>query len=464
MPERDPIEAPKFGTSGLRGLVVALTEDLVARHVAGFVTSCDAGTTVLIGEDLRGSSPAIARIAARAVAGAGALPVLMGTLPTPALALAAQQVDAGAIMVTGSHIPADRNGLKFYTRGGHEITKSHEAAIVEAAQGAVPALPPVPQVDPETNRAACDAYAARYLDAFGPEALSGLHLGLYAHSSVARDLLAGLLRDMGARVTELARSDAFVPVDTEAVSEATRADLATWAAEGFDAILSTDGDADRPLLADAAGRVIPGDTLGALTARHLGARCVVTPVTSNTLIEGLGFETVRRTRIGSPFVIAGMADLAGKAVVGFEANGGFLLGFSALGVDALLTRDAVLPLIVPLMAAKARGTSLAALIEDLPARVTAADRLQDVDRARAIAWIDALKDDAAARADFWDGDSVTLDLTDGVRMVHPGGDIVHLRMSGNAAELRVYAEAEDAAAAEALLARGMSRARAAMSA
>ncbi|WOI58357.1 phosphomannomutase [Palleronia sp. LCG004] len=464
MPAADPIEAPKFGTSGLRGLVVALTEDVVSRHVAGFVTACDAGETVLIGEDLRPSSPAIAEMAARAVAAAGAVPVRMGALPTPALALAARETDAGAIMVTGSHIPADRNGLKFYTRGGAEITKLHEAAIVDAAAGEMPGLPPeVAPGDPETTRAALDAYAARYLDAFGAEALSGLHLGLYAHSSVARDMLAGLLRAMGARVTELARSETFIPVDTEAVAHATRADLVTWAEEhGLDAILSTDGDADRPLLTDAAGRVIPGDILGALTARHLGAAHVVTPVTANTLIEDLGFDGVLRTRIGSPFVIAGMAELGGLSVVGFEPNGGFLLGFDAGGLKALLTRDAVLPMIVPLIAAKAADKDLAALVAALPPRVTAADRLQDVDRPRAADWIESLKDDPAARADFWDGTSVELDLTDGVRMIHPEGDIVHLRMSGNAAELRVYAEARGEDRAQALLATGLARARAAL--
>ncbi|RYH00593.1 phosphomannomutase, partial [Salipiger sp. IMCC34102] len=74
----------------MRGLVTALTPDVVAAHVAGFVTACDAGTTVLIGEDLRPSSPEIAQIAARAVRAAGAQPVRLGPLPTPALALAAQ--------------------------------------------------------------------------------------------------------------------------------------------------------------------------------------------------------------------------------------------------------------------------------------------------------------------------------------------------------------------------------------
>ncbi|MBJ3764362.1 phosphomannomutase [Maribius pontilimi] len=459
MPATEP---PKFGTSGLRGLVTGLTPDLVARHVAGFVTACDAGTTVLIAEDLRPSSPTIAAMAAAAVQAAGSVPIRLGALPTPALALAARKADAGAIMVTGSHIPADRNGLKFYTRGGLEITKTDEAAIVGAAQADAPALTGAPDVNPDQNRAASDAYIARYAEAFGTN-LSGLRLGLYSHSSVARDLLADLLTRMGAEVVELARSGAFVPVDTEAVSDATRALLDDWASQGFDAILSTDGDADRPLLTDAAGRIIPGDTLGAITAQYLQASHIVTPVTSNTMLERMDFTDVSRTRIGSPFVIAGMDALAGQNVVGFEANGGFLLGFDAQGLTALVTRDAVLPLIAPLMAAKAQGHSLSDLVAALPVRVTAADRLQRVDRPSAQAWIDSLRDDPAARADFWDGASTVLDLTDGVRMTHPSGNIVHLRMSGNAPELRVYAEADGADAARTLLENGLRRARAAIS-
>ncbi|MFD1344848.1 phosphomannomutase, partial [Litorisediminicola beolgyonensis] len=204
----------------------------------------------------------------------------------------------------------------------------------------------------------CDAggaYRDRYLRAWGPGALGGLRVGLYQHSSVARDLLGEILAGLGAEVILLARSETFIPVDTEAVDPETRALLRDWCAEHrLDALVSTDGDADRPMLVCETGALIPGDGLGAMTARALGADTVVTPVNSNTQADAMGFDRVIRTRIGSPFVIAGMEEAGGR-VVGYEANGGTLLGFDAEGpagpLPRLATRDAVLPILAPLAAA-----------------------------------------------------------------------------------------------------------------
>lgn len=456
---------PKFGTSGLRGLVTELSDALVADHVGAFIRACPTGTGLFIGRDLRPSSPDIAACVARAAGSAGLLVTDCGAVPTPALALAAMQAGAAAVMVTGSHIPADRNGLKFYTPAG-EITKQHEAAILAAlgaalGQGAaaVPAL-----VRRDTGAGA--AYVARYVTAFGRQALAGLRIGVYSHSAVGRDLLIGVLQALGAGVVELGRSETFIPVDTEAVDAATRAQLRDWAAPGgLDAIVSTDGDGDRPLMTDAVGGVIAGDVLGQITAAALGAQVVVTPVSSNTGSEASGrFATVIRTRIGSPHVIgameAALAADAGARVVGYEANGGFLSGFAAMGpagpLPPLMTRDSLLPLIAPL--ALARGGTLAALVAAEPARFTATDRLQEVPTERSLALVAGLDADPAARAAFlaeFGATETVLDRTDGLRLTLQGGRIVHLRPSGNAPELRFYAEAETAAAAGALLAQGL---------
>ena len=450
--------ALKFGTSGLRGLVTEMTPDAVAGYTHAFLTACTGSELLCVGRDLRPSSPRIAGDVMAAARQMGCAVTDCGAVPTPALALAAQARGAAAIMVTGSHIPADRNGLKFYTPRG-EITKADEQAILAAAAAPVPAAGPAGPA-PEHDGAVGHAYVARYVDAFGPQALTGRRIGLYSHSAVGRDLLAALLRALGAEVVDLGRSDQFIPVDTEAVDPRTRAQIAGWvAAHKLDALVSTDGDSDRPLLADEQGNIVPGDVMGQIASDALGADTVVTPISSNSGVMHKGFRQVLRTRIGSPFVIAAMQTAPGR-VVGYEANGGFLLGFAAQSLCGslapLMTRDAVLPLIAVLTAAQGRPLSQRVAVE--PPVFTVADRLQEVDRDRMTSLVVALATDGDARAQFLmalGGQEAACDLTDGVRMTLVDGRLVHVRPSGNAPELRLYVEAKDAGAAQSLLSAGL---------
>jgi phosphomannomutase len=414
------------------------------------------GTGLYIAHDLRPSSPDIAQMVMDAGQAAGLQVTMCGAVPTPALALAAMGAGAAAVMVTGSHIPADRNGLKFYTPQG-EITKAHEDAIV-GALGAVRERSVGPT--PVHNDTVAVGYIARYTAAYGL-ALAGMRIGFYAHSAVGRDLMVRLLEQLGAEVVVLGWSETFVPVDTEAVAPALREQLKIWAAAHHcDAIVSTDGDGDRPLVTDASGVVIPGDTLGQITAAALGAEVVVTPVSSNTGV-GIGdrFKQVFRTKIGSPHVIAGMGQSEDQ-IVGYEANGGFLLGFAAIGpkgsLAPLMTRDAVLPMVAVLVAARAHG--LTALVASEPARFTAADRLQEVPLEQSQAFVQALIDDPAQRQIFLtqlDGVEQDFNSLDGPRMTLQDGRIVHVRPSGNAPELRLYTEADTLQRADATLQAGL---------
>ncbi|MGL4447920.1 MAG: phosphomannomutase, partial [Shewanella sp.] len=121
-----------FGTSGARGLVVDFTSEVCAAFTHAFVAvlrkECDV-TKLALAIDNRPSSYAMAQACAAALIQAGIAPIYYGVIPTPALAFKAMQDNMPCIMVTGSHIPFDRNGLKFYRPQG-EITKADELAIL----------------------------------------------------------------------------------------------------------------------------------------------------------------------------------------------------------------------------------------------------------------------------------------------------------------------------------------------
>lgn len=457
----------KFGTSGLRGLASELEGAAARRYVAAFLSHLGVRQgRVFIARDLRASSPAIAADCAAAVRAMGHVPVDCGVLPTPALALHAMARGWPAIMVTGSHIPADRNGLKFYTAKG-EITKEDEQGILAALADAPP---PERAGDVEDGfPAAGDRYRQRYRWFLRPDALKGWTIGVFEHSSVARDHLCSLLYRAGAEVVRLGRSDGFVAVDTEAFSDAIYAPRHEWIARHkLDAIVSTDGDADRPLLIDGDGNFVRGDALGLITARYLGADHVVTPVTSNSAIEALGvFRSVLRTKVGSPYVIAGIEAAAneGGTVVGFEANGGTLLGTDVVvGEGALArlpTRDAILPLLSVLASAAASGQSIAALVASLGIRPALSDRLTEAPVEASASFCARLAGEPDyARAFFAElGEIASITSLDGPRVTLASGDVVHYRPSGNAPELRCYVEGSTQELAERLLAWGLDAAR-----
>lgn len=449
----------KFGTSGLRGLAVELEGEAARQYTSAFLEYLQSlgalsGGKVFLGRDFRPSSPQIAEDCAMAIAQKGLEPVDCGTLPTPALALHAMAAGCAAIMVTGSHIPVDRNGLKFYLPTG-EISKADEAGIISALKSSQTVNVDV-HIGDESD-AATERYLQRFASILPERALAGQRIGVFEHSSVARDLLTRIMRRAGAEVISLGRTDGFVAVDTEAFGDSVFAPLRSWvASEKLDAIVSADGDGDRPLLMDHRGEFVRGDVLGLLTARFLGARTVVTPVTSNSAIERTGyFSHVVRTKVGSPYVVAAM-EQASDGVVGFEANGGTFVGqgVSVRGheLPALPTRDAVLPLLCALGLAAQQGQTLSELVAGLPLQVAMADRLQDVPGERSSAFLHRLEIDDNFAAQFFDDHGISsLSTIDGLQFRTISGDMVHFRASGNAPEMRCYVESSTAEGAKSLL-------------
>lgn len=468
----------KFGTSGARGLVADMNDRVCFAYTLAFLNAMEdkgliqQGMEVAVAGDFRPSSPRIMRAVGLAVQKAGFKAVSCGFVPTPALALYALSRGIPGVMVTGSHIPDDRNGIKFYKPAG-EILKDDEQAmcsrdvVVDESLFDAGGQVLSPYIwDAETQDAHAE-YVQRYLNFFPDDCLLGKHIGVYEHSSVARDMLCEVFAGLGADVVHLGRSDSFIPVDTEAVRSEDIRLAKQWSKDcQLDCIVSADGDGDRPLVSDEQGNWLRGDVAGILCARFLRAENVATPVSCNSAVEKSGeFKKVVRTRIGSPFVIEAMNMLlqgGDLSVVGYEANGGFLTATAIRQqgriLAALPTRDALIVPLAILMLSVVQEKKVSELLEGLPQRFTSSGRIQDFPtelsqkRLAPLQSGDTAADKGEANILFGEmlGEVQSIDVTDGVRITFASDEVVHLRPSGNAPELRCYSEADSQQRADAI--------------
>jgi len=518
----------RFGTSGVRARVEELTDIEVYCLTRGtldyFVATgklvCDppaSGQIVVpLAGDLRPSTERLLQVTAKAITDAGYGIDYCGRIPTPALSYYALQRGVASFVVTGSHIPADRNGQKANRCDG-EVLKSDEQGIVAAVETwrkleySRPAgtslfgpdglfkdgnAPPLP----EPNPAATQAYQQRYRQVFGAGSLQGWRLLFFQYSAVGRDLIPQILTEAGVEVNCAGRSDRFIPLDTEAVSDAHLEMLDILVGQQdhrMDVVMSTDGDSDRPLVVAVAGKelhFLPGDLLGALVADFLRADAVAVPISANPILEeflGRHGITVLRTHIGSPYVIEAMqrlSDQGYRRVMAWEANGGFLLGADiewGEGVlKALPTRDAVLPLMSVLAAAQQRSVTVAGLLELFPPCYGKSDLIDEFPQQlgrRIVSYftpqdarIKGLRFESEGILSLgdhdheigrcsWDSEEgrewkkklavleqvftpddgfsriSRINVLDGVRCYFDNGEIAHIRPSGNAPQLRIYA-------------------------
>jgi phosphomannomutase len=544
----------KFGTSGRRGKVADLTqleiyinalaelEYLQTRPAAdGGITK---GDEFYFAHDQRPSSTCfdrdqqgrgeIAQAIERAITDGGMQTVNLGAIPTPALAFYALQQKRGCMMITGSHVPFDRNGYKTYSSKG-ELLKADEGPINERVGLVRQRLYEQPYTVSIFDRSgsfksghqelgaaraeARTAYLRRYREFFSGLTLRGKRLLVYQHSAVGRDLLVEILQQLGAEVIPAGRSETFISIDTENIDEQQLADIQALADEAWkrhgpiDAVVSTDGDSDRPLIlgaeavTDAAPtqacrvRFFGGDLVGMVVAEYLGADAVVVPISCNDALDRgpLKDRVEPKTRIGSPYVIAGMeqARLKGRrAVCGWEANGGFLVGSdihrNGQVLRALPTRDAFLPILGVLFSMLTQRLSLAELFDQLPKRFSRAALLRNFPRALSqrivarfspadekvkevifgsagvtlldeerrevppspglVAQVLTIRESLSRFFDTSGGFTgiARLNYTDGVRVYFSNGEVAHVRPSGNADELRIYAVADSQSRADAV--------------
>jgi phosphomannomutase len=542
----------RFGTSGRRGEVVHLTQLEIYINAFAELTFLQGlpeseggivrGQEFYFASDLRPSSTSyvveqggrgeIAQAILRAILDSGMRPVYLGRIPTPALAYFALSRHRGSMMITGSHIPFNRNGYKTNTSQG-ELLKKHEQPIGDVVLANRERLYAQPIAEsifdesglfkvghselPAENPLARKEYVERYTEFFEGLSLAGKKLLVYQHSAVGRDLIVDLLLAFGADVIAAGRSDTFVPIDTENIDAGQLAIIQTLVDQAIEthgpvfAVISLDGDSDRPLVLGvdpmtSRVRFFGGDLVGMVAAEYLGADAVVVPISCNDGIDRGSLAKVLepKTRIGSPYVIAGMETAGRKnrrVICGWEANGGFLTGSDIQRkgriLRALPTRDAMLPILCTLFSAIEKDVSLPALYDKLPHRFSraallkqfprvvserivrrfspAATEVQDVffqpgktivadGAGRELQTASALPQELEAirrdlqsffKPELGFTPIAHLNYTDGVRIVFENGDVAHLRPSGNAEELRIYAVADTLERAEQIASAGI---------
>lgn len=527
----------KFGTSGLRDTVENMTDMECYINARGFISYLKAagefndGDSIAVGGDRRPSTYRIKRAVAAALCDMGGLVDDQGQVPSPALAYYAIYNNMASIMVTGSHIPADRNGIKFTKRSG-EVLKSDEPGILDNVKKereiiySISGEDSIFGKDGSFKKAAlvrfnkllkdeyysgrcAEIYKNRYLKVFGKNFFpKQTKIFLYQHSAVGRDIVKDIFEGLGAEIFtpdimvggEPLRSEDFVPVDTESVSDKTLSIFKKVLEDNsIDIGITLDGDSDRPLIVyreyesgAPSGNVkyITGDILGLLSILGLekmgikiNAVCV--PISANDSIARVckekGIE-LTQTKIGSPFVIAAMNDSIARHsgewnVFAWESNGGFLTGSDVRAgsgvLKALPTRDAVLPLLSVVHMVVKDGLKIQDVLRMLPSRFTHADRKKDFPLEVSKAIIAYLT--PGSIGDSRESDSVkkrvesvflpkdgfgyvsNIDYTDGVRILFDNGEIAHLRPSGNAPEFRVYAIAPSQARAKEIVMIGLEK-------
>ncbi len=338
----------RFGTDGVRG--VALTElspafvealGVAAARVLG-------AQTWLIGRDPRESGPALEAALVRGLRSQGALVVLCGVIPTPALAFYSDTHQAPAAMITASHNPFSDNGVKIFAAGGLKLRNDAEAAIeFELERAVAECVDVMPDDEPSDGVTRVEtiltAYVEHVVGKFPRHALRGMRIVLDCANgamSIAAPLAA---RALGA-VVEVINADpngvnindrcgATHPQELAAVVVSSRAEMG----------LAFDGDGDRVIAVDGTGTVIDGDRMIALGALQLKAEGKLTKDTVVvTVMSNLGFHHAMRangidviaTAVGDRSVLEALE--LGDYALGGEQSGHVIYRHLATTGDGLL--------------------------------------------------------------------------------------------------------------------------------
>ncbi len=286
-----------FGTSGIRAIADKSLMQLAFKVGLAVGNVYD---KVVVGGDTRTSTEAMKHSLTSGLLAAGAECYDAGLIPTPTLALAAREFDAGA-MITASHNPPEYNGIKLLNPDGSAFDAYQREQIeAEVLDGAPPSAPRYEIKGGSLYEGATEQHMARIVQDF-PTRIR-LKVVVDCGCGAACVITPSLLAQLGCEVIGLnCYPSGSFPRDVEP-TEANLGDLMKATRElGADLGIAHDGDGDRMMAVDDRGRFVPGDKLLAVFARDVGAKEVVTTIDASMVVDELGFK-VTRTMVGDTYV------------------------------------------------------------------------------------------------------------------------------------------------------------------
>lgn len=341
--------AKLFGTDGVRGVANSdLTPELAFRlgEAAGHFLGERGSGRIVVGMDTRVSGDMLEASLVAGVCSSGASALRAGIVPTPAVAFLTRELGAdGGVVISASHNPAEYNGIKFFDRDGFKLPDEIEDEIEEflvserdwerPTGGAIGVADTVPD--------AAERYIAHAVSTV-PGRLDALRVAIDCGHGAASRTSVEAFRALGADVVAVNCDWNGVDINLECGS--THLDVIAGVVQqgSFDIGISHDGDADRVLAVDEAGRVVDGDAIMAICAVDLHSRGALAGETVvATVMSNLGFEVALRdrginvvkTRVGDRYVLDQMR--ASGAVFGGEQSGHVIFLEHATTGDGLVT-------------------------------------------------------------------------------------------------------------------------------
>lgn len=354
-------ERKLFGTDGIRGAanaepMTAETMTRVAQAAAAVFQRGNHRHRVVIGKDTRLSGYLLEPALTTGFISMGMDVILLGPLPTPAVAMLTTSLRADlGVMISASHNPYPDNGVKFFGPDGYKLSDAIEAQI-EALMATPERLKPVPSA--ELGRASrLDDALGRYVEWVKStfprgQSLDGLKIVVDCANGAAYRTAPTVLWELGAQVIPVSVAPDGKNINDRCGATAPQLMQESVVLHGADIGIALDGDADRLIVADEAGRKIDGDQLMALIAQdwaesgRLRGKAVVATVMSNLGLERfLAARKIglRRTPVGDRYVLEEMR--RSDCNVGGEQSGHMLLSDYATSGDALIAALQVLAVI-----------------------------------------------------------------------------------------------------------------------